>query len=683
MPDCAPDPDSGFANVNMDAIAGQAVSVHFTTKEAHTDSDRADHPATDGTFGYEGDNGRYVLDKAQPAGKKSIKIEVTRPASLLEFGGEWVKMYEKDSWTNITNEYEPYTFNDFGSKVPLQEFRPTTTNAATGQMIENDAAATTMLSVFMEVSDNGDYEIRYGNPQLKTSDDKWIALEFKTHQLRVGDPFGDATAKDDLGSIVPVYLGNPALNIQDYKDVATTLKTALNAASHANKVATKVVLPIFTPDAVTMDGVTTWTEGKVAEADQLSAWHCDSSWKHGDPVQEPACTLKKYKGCYSSGRACPLDHSVCSIENCELQRWREIISGFHSDTNIEALGLIETKDRTTTQITADINLYKTHTTDIKGFYFANAHEIDDLIAVSAANCAGYFTVFATGEPLFDKAAVSKAGAPDVWVTLSADHDTLGVWTPYSWFSDQKSSRWGAIVDTVPATSITSTLAKLVDRGYGYVYLHDVANFTTESADLGAVIAGINAIKVSPQLRRLRGLQTQDDGVTTTQYECDDTLFECQPGCIQTKGVTRSKVSDASCSGVKPTDCNCRCYYDAFWTCESDAVVCKAIMSGGEEQTVGDLVCITRGTPKPAWDPKAETRTAGQCEPLDVEQTRRPTEQCLKEYAAQPEEQAVEEVEETTTALATTVAPVVDSLPELDLMGSAVHVAVGAALLALA
>jgi hypothetical protein len=198
-----------------------------------------------------------------------------------------------------------------------------------------------------------------------------------------------------------------------------------------------------------------------------------------------------------------------------------------------------------------------------------------------------------------------------------------------------------------------------------------------------VIAGINAIKVSPQLRRLRGLQTQDDGVTTTQYECDDTLFECQPVCIQTKGVTRSKVSDASCSGVKPTHCNCRCYYDAFWTCESDAVVCKAIMSGGEEQTVGDLVCITRGTPKPAWDPKAETRTAGQCEPLDVEQTRRPTEQCLKEYAAQPEEQAVEEVEETTTALATTVAPVVDSLPELDLMGSAVHVAVGAALLALA
>ena len=50
MPGCAPDPDSGFVNVNMDAITGQAVSVHFTTKEAHTDSDREDHPATDGTF---------------------------------------------------------------------------------------------------------------------------------------------------------------------------------------------------------------------------------------------------------------------------------------------------------------------------------------------------------------------------------------------------------------------------------------------------------------------------------------------------------------------------------------------------------------------------------------------------------------------------------------------------------
>ena len=108
---------------------------------------------------------------------------------------------------------------------------------------------------------------------------------------------------------------------------------------------------------------------------------------------------------------CGFLSSLCLIEII-VGRWTWLFKCFF---RLQALGLIETKDRTTTQITDDINLYKTHASDIKGFYFANAHEIDDLIDVSAANCAGYFTVFATGEPLFDKAAVSKAGAPDVWV----------------------------------------------------------------------------------------------------------------------------------------------------------------------------------------------------------------------------------------------------------------------------
>jgi hypothetical protein len=58
---------------------------------------------------------------------------------------------------------------------------------------------------------------------------------------------------------------------------------------------------------------------------------------------------------------------------------------------------------------------------------------------------------------------------------------------------------------------------------------------------------------------------------------------------------------------------------------------------------------------------------------------------MAEYATQKNEQAVEVVEvvETTKAPATTAAPVVASMPEMDLMASAVHVAVGAALLALA
>ena len=49
---------------------------------------------------------------------------------MTEFGGEWIQAFPKDSWANVTNEYEPYTFNDYGSKIPLQEFRPTTVQPA-------------------------------------------------------------------------------------------------------------------------------------------------------------------------------------------------------------------------------------------------------------------------------------------------------------------------------------------------------------------------------------------------------------------------------------------------------------------------------------------------------------------------------------------------------------------------
>ena len=95
MPGCAP-AESGFANVDMDSLTSQAVSIKFYTKDAHEDSDRVNHPATDGTFDDQTTtNGRYVLSKKQPKDKKTIKITVTRPADLTEFGGEWVKMYPK------------------------------------------------------------------------------------------------------------------------------------------------------------------------------------------------------------------------------------------------------------------------------------------------------------------------------------------------------------------------------------------------------------------------------------------------------------------------------------------------------------------------------------------------------------------------------------------------------------
>ena len=60
-------------------------------------------------------------------------------------------MYPKDSWTNVTNEYEPFTFNEYGAKIPLAEFRPTSTGLA------DDAPTLPELNVFMEVKDEGDY----------------------------------------------------------------------------------------------------------------------------------------------------------------------------------------------------------------------------------------------------------------------------------------------------------------------------------------------------------------------------------------------------------------------------------------------------------------------------------------------------------------------------------------------
>ena len=49
----------------------------------------------------------------QTAGEKTIKITVYRPASLTEFGGEWVKLYEKDSWGNVTHEYAALQKHDW------------------------------------------------------------------------------------------------------------------------------------------------------------------------------------------------------------------------------------------------------------------------------------------------------------------------------------------------------------------------------------------------------------------------------------------------------------------------------------------------------------------------------------------------------------------------------------------
>ena len=94
-------------------------------------------------------------------------------------------------------------------------------------------------------------------------------------------------------------------------------------------------------------------------------------------MEAPACTKKPYSTCYKGGSACPEDHAVCKIEYCELQRWREIVDLYQGMTNVEVLGMIETKnadgsERTDADIEADIAAYTTHKTNVKGFYFNNA-----------------------------------------------------------------------------------------------------------------------------------------------------------------------------------------------------------------------------------------------------------------------------------------------------------------------
>merc|ERR1719181_700351 len=224
--------------------------------ETLRDSDRKVHGPTVGDFTYQAANGRYFLPCKQAAGEKTIKVTVTRPAAMTEFGGEWIQAFPKDSWANVTNEYEPYTFNDLGSKIPLQEFRPTTIDAF-NRTIVLDAEDKVTMNVFMEMSVNGDYEMRYGNPQLVTTNDKWIAIEFKKSQLRVGSPWSDCTAAGDdvtapscgtVGAIVPAYLGNPSLDNHKF------IKLADNLAQ--TPVPTKVILSIHTTgsDAWTHSG---------------------------------------------------------------------------------------------------------------------------------------------------------------------------------------------------------------------------------------------------------------------------------------------------------------------------------------------------------------------------------------------------------------------------------------------
>ena len=71
-----------------------------------------------------------------------------------------------------------------------------------------------------------------------------------------------------------------------------------------------------------------------------------------------------------------------------------------------------------------------------------------------------------------------------------------------------------------------------------VYLHSGANYNETSSHLADFMTAIGA-----KSRRLeatgRRLQTLDNGVSTKRYECDDTLFQCEPVCVET--VTKDRL----------------------------------------------------------------------------------------------------------------------------------------------
>merc|ERR1719316_1658512 len=629
--------------------------------------------------------------------QKTIKVTVTRPADLTEFGGEWVKSYPKDSWQNVTNEYEPYTFNDYGSKIPLGQFRAVTVNSETGQKLHDNAPDATELNVFMEMSKDGDYEIRYGNPHLSYAHDpdvhgvseagweplgilqqhikecalitdettcnahkldditkctyvvgagchvatpmekrRWVAVEFKKSQLRVGSPWsqcGDGAAIDgasdytQIGTIIPVYLGNPSLLIASYMGIRDTLTAAYTGDAATLK--TKIILNIFTPTADSK-GNDWHPSGRTDGGKSKFTKHCDRSWQEGDAVDgNPACVDDTYDKCYSAGEPCPLDHSVCKVEYCELQRWREIIK-FYKDigTHVEVLGLIETKEkvddtcedpdgccatcttkccdrqqRSADDIKADIKAYNDNVggdsadvsgdgaQPIDGFYFNEAHgdktDLEALMTIREQAAAADFVVFGNGQPLFEPGSTweANAGKPDVWVTLHETSGKLGFWTPFSWFPSVSQDKWGAMVYSVDADDVTESLEVLFDRGYGYVYLHSEEDYASTSTHLSALITGIGAVSKSDKSlssneglwkgpapgRRLdailpaRKLQ-EDDGITRRTWGCDETMMQCRPVCLESNGLITSIVQSKLCGDPSEDmdECSCPCYYDAYW-----------------------------------------------------------------------------------------------------------------------
>merc|ERR1719247_295902 len=192
------------------------------------------------------------------------------------------------------------------------------------------------MNVFMEVSEEGDYEVMYGNPGL-VSGGYWVAVQFRSTLLRVGTPWAECTgaalgaASYSVGSIMPILFGGPNLNSiallagnPSYLDVISELSGVT--------VPVKVVLEIFSAS------LTSYTD-----------------------------STESYGVCYKAGNACPEAHLVCKAEYCEMDVWKQLIADFKAAGSVTVLGSVDSS--------ATLALYDG--LDVDGFYFT-----DEVVSLS-------------------------------------------------------------------------------------------------------------------------------------------------------------------------------------------------------------------------------------------------------------------------------------------------------------
>jgi hypothetical protein len=327
--------------------------------------------------------------------------------------------------------------------------------------------------------------------------------------------------------------------------------------------------------------------------------------------------------CYKAGNACPEAHSVCKAEYCEMEVWAQIIADLKAaSSTVSVLGSVG--------VGTSVSAYDGLAMD--GFYF-----VGDGVEVGSYTGT---SVKALGSPLFDAGAVDDA---TIYLTLSASD--IGIWNPFSWYPYVSPSKWAAIV--TEATD-TSAIATLIDRGYGYVFVTSETGFEAASDLTPSVLTTLAGLS-SRRLQESRGLAASEPF-----WGCDDTLFECKPICMKQMGPVTTKVADTLCAAAPLDQCTCKCLHSAQWTCEDDAVVCKARFGAGELTTVGDLVCETRGAPKP--ESVAELRVASQCEPVTQMRGSSPTAECLAQWAAEDQTTKAPTTEKPATQPGTTERP---------------------------